>query len=156
MEWAVLYHTEEHFDEIVSLLKYHGYSPEIFCDPECSQLYIPGMHINTIKTRPHFYIAVPRDQHFNAGKIIQEWVNKNQKEYVQMKLSTFSIALKSTFYTLLLLAAYVISRSYFSFEVKNITEVSTLIIIGTILWAGIFIYLITKKQPDPNNRRDFT
>jgi len=149
MEWAILYHTDGPFEEIVNLLKHHGYSPEVFYDPHCHEVYVPGAQPDPIKCRQHFYIAVPREQCLNAEGVVKSWTQETQQEYKTLKKNTFGKAVQTCFFSFLIFAVCCIVYPDL-LNADNYDNVATVIIILAVLWTGIFFFLISKKKrPSP-------
>ncbi len=156
MEWAVLYQTEGSFEEIVGLLRQGGYSPQVFCDPHCRHLYVPGGDTSSVKCPPQYFVAVPRDQRFNAQRIVNQWIKEYRKKTAQLKMNVLGKALKATFYTLAAVFVYQIARPFLGLTEISLNETERLIFVSIALWTAIFIYLITKKPASPRDKRDFT
>ncbi len=156
MDWAIVYHTEGPFEGLVDYLKRHGQSPEVFCDPQCNQLYIPGLQRGSIKCPSHFYIAVPRDTRLYAEPIVRCWIDEQKQSHFIFRMNTYSKALKSLFYVLLFVFTYYIARPYLTLKNNTYNEAVTLITLSVVLWTMIFIFLISKKPPTPKDPWDFT
>ncbi len=154
MKWAILYHTEGHFEELVEQLKHHGYTPQVFCDPLCRERYMPGLQRGSIKCPLRFYIAVPREERLTAEKIVKQWINEKDREYTSFKMNTFSNALKALFFTLVLFFAYCLL--YPDIFTEKPDHVLILIWLSVLIWTAFFIFLIFRKPASKKDQRDFT
>ena len=156
MEWAILYHTEGPFEEVVEQLKRHGYSPQVFCDPHCRELYMPELHKGTVKCPPQFYIAVPQGERLNAESVVKHSIRKMQQEHIKVKNSIFKKAIKALFFTLAILFVCCTLHPKLLIKAENSNHISSIIVLFALIWTSIFIFLVSRKTPSPKDQRDFT
>ena len=155
MDWSIIYHTDSHFEPLLDELKHHGYTPEVFCDPDCRQLYMPGIP-TAYKCRIHFYVAVPHDQRLNAESIVHQWMQLHQETEHHQHLKTFQKALAASVVTAAVLTIYYIIRFRYLTPPENADPVTEMIIGFVLCWTGCFVFLISRKSPSSDDYRDFT